>query len=332
LKKLEEDSVKNLFRKFVADACNQDEVLQVVAMLQKEEYLNWYGDVMDETAQRMDLEEQPLAREVVEARFEVLELRISFPSIHKTEAGPAWFTRTWAAASIAVILAITGLIWYVLAGQQVTQRTAFGETKVINLPDGSQVSLNGHSQVTFASNWDGDESRQVELRGEAYFKVLKTTDHRKFTVVMPGTGQIDVLGTEFNVNHREGLSSVMLRSGSIRLKLEQDIGKREIVMKPGELVDISATDMVRRQVDPARFDSWRQKVLVFDNTSLREIALILKQTYDLDLEVNDPALWKKEISGTAPIQDMDVFINALSGSFNLQISRKGNRILVSDIR
>ncbi|MEO6282499.1 MAG: FecR domain-containing protein, partial [Dyadobacter sp.] len=208
------------------------------------------------------------------------------------------------------------------------QKTGFGEIKNLTLPDGSTVVLNGNSMITYAKSWG--KVRKVNLNGEAYFSVTKTADNKPFTVEMTNTGEIEVLGTEFNVNHREKNASVVLRSGLIRLKMIDKGEKKDLLMHPGDFVEFSSGKLRKKKVNPAVYDAWTSRKLVFDNTSLKEIVRMLKENYNLDIEVNDAALLDRKISGTAPITDLTQFLDALSGSFSLKITRDQHRVIIEE--
>ena len=77
----------------------------------------------------------------------------------------------WLAAASVVLLLVAGMY----AGRNYifyqTIETAFGETRQLTLPDGSQVSLNAHSSLRFPRFGFGPRSRVVWLTGEAAFSV-----------------------------------------------------------------------------------------------------------------------------------------------------------------
>ncbi|GGH12189.1 FecR family protein [Sphingobacterium alkalisoli] len=68
---------------------------------------------------------------------------------------------------------------------------------MFTLPDGTKVWLNADSKISFALQFI-KKTREIILDGEAYFEVSKDKDH-PFIVKSNGQ-QIEVLGTQFNVN------------------------------------------------------------------------------------------------------------------------------------
>ena len=65
------------------------------------------------------------------------------------------------------------------------------------LSDGSKVTLNSESKLSYPSQFEG-QVRKVKLEGEAYFEIQKTADHKQF-IVETDLQEIEVLGTKFNI-------------------------------------------------------------------------------------------------------------------------------------
>jgi transmembrane sensor len=317
----------SLMRRFIGNRCTKDEITATIALFKHDQCRKWYGELMDEMHADAEIEAVEISDEQVLESFHALESRLGGEVANTKIRRLRWFLVFRIAAVLTGILMITGLaIYYMKMNQYIRYETTFGEIRKVVLPDGSVVTLNGNTTLKY---WTKDAAtRSVELLGEAYFSVKKMPDHRRFVLIMPETGIVEVLGTEFNVNRRETGSRVMLRSGSIRLTPENGQGK-EIIMKPGELVEMhpGMPQVFSKKVDPELHDAWPSRKLVFENTPLREITRMLTETYGLDVTI-DPQLLNKKLSGTAPIQDVDIFLNALSGSFNLKIERQKNKVTI----
>lgn len=80
------------------------------------------------------------------------------------------------------------------------------------LPDGSQVYLNHQSTLSYNEDFN---PRTVNLIGEAFFKVV--SDESVFTVSTTH-GDIEVLGTEFNVAATSNQVVVDVKKGLVELK------------------------------------------------------------------------------------------------------------------
>ncbi|MFT4024276.1 MAG: FecR domain-containing protein [Flavihumibacter sp.] len=85
------------------------------------------------------------------------------------------------------------------------------------LPDGSDITLNKSSQISYPGSFTGNK-RRVQLRGEAFFNIVR--DSSRPFVVEAGRLRITVLGTSFNVKQTPGATEVIVASGKV--KVERD--------------------------------------------------------------------------------------------------------------
>ena len=243
-----------------------------------------------------------------------------------------------AAASLTGLLLIAGgSVWYALRPSQQRIHTAFGENRSVTLPDGSTVLLNGNSTITFADAWDDSAPREVWLDGEGYFKVTKkqrlsgqTATPVKFVTHTP-TLDITVLGTQFNVNTRQGGTAVMLVEGRVQLnKPGQTRPDRIIEMTPGQFASArpDIEKVAVRSEKPLLHTSWTQHEFVFENTALSDIAQQLRDTYGLELVVEDAELANRRFTGNLSNQDTETLLTTLAITFDLTVRHDGDQIVL----
>ena len=236
-------------------------------------------------------------------------------------------------AALISLVAITFVVWISQRSRQVVHRTAYGEIKSISLSDNSVVTLNSNSKLTFFKNFGKEtQNREVWLEGEAYFSVVTTESQQNFLVYITDQLVVEVLGTEFNVKSREGDTKVVLNSGKITLKLKHEHESQNITMVPGELVAIPETrsDYQKTFVNTDLYTSWKCKLLVFDNTPLKDVTDILIENYGLQVEVSDATLLDLKVSGSVPSDNIKLLMEGLSESFGLTIQHTQNRVLIKE--
>jgi ferric-dicitrate binding protein FerR (iron transport regulator) len=114
----------------------------------------------------------------------------------------------------------------------------------------------------------------------------------------------------------------------VRLHLDPAAGNDPLLMQPDELVEFDGHSerLTRKKVNAEMVSSWKNKKLVFEGTSLREVTQLLRDTYGLTATVSDPALLEGRFSGTVPNENLDVLLDGLAGLFDLEITRRGNAI------
>ena len=241
------------------------------------------------------------------------------------------------AASFTGLLMMATITYYFLSDTDASlHTTGYGETATIILPDRSVVTLNANSSLEYITHWGQQTPREVWLEGEAFFHVRKIEQNEVTTlpsrfVVHTSQVDVEVLGTQFNVNERHGRTTVVLNSGKVKLNshLSQD---EELVMAPGEYVELSAANkqFIKRVVDPEIYSSWKDKKLILDNTTLREIARIIEDYYGLEVMFEDAGVAEKALTGSIPTNDLDTFLTVLSASIDVQVKREGNTLMIKN--
>jgi ferric-dicitrate binding protein FerR (iron transport regulator) len=229
----------------------------------------------------------------------------------------------WYGAAAVVLL--VGLSSYFWSSQVPTieYRTAFGETRRITLPDSSIVILNSNSLLKLSASWQAATPREVWLDGEAFFSVTHKKNNQPFTVKTEEDVAIEVLGTTFNVYHRDE-TKVMLNTGRIQLSLPTVQADEKIVMNPGELVEYNAKKYVKRMVDPKMYTAWTRNNLVLNRTSLREMLHMIKDNYGIEVDVKE-SLLDQTISGSMPVTDSESLMHQIAKAFRLKVVRENDR-------
>jgi ferric-dicitrate binding protein FerR (iron transport regulator) len=301
-----------------------------------EELFNtWYASHDDETSP-LDAVSKT---EKDKIRLEIFE-KVRAAQPQKTRKLPepvGWKSsqRWYGIAAVWIGLMMIGTAWFVYKAQQpawVTYQTAYGEVENIILPDGSHVTLNANSQLKYTEAWERNTPREVWLEGEAYFSVVHTANDHKFQVQTADLN-VEVVGTEFNVNNRRGDTEVVLHIGKVKLDLTHNNETPEVVMEPGELVAYSAANqqITKKIVDPQQYMSWRKQELILNNTSLTQIARVLEDYYGFEVSMPDD-LKDINLSATAQLslKDTDVILTALAEIYGIKVEKNGNQIIFSN--
>ncbi|RZK59759.1 MAG: DUF4974 domain-containing protein [Hymenobacter sp.] len=261
--------------------------------------------------------------------------------LHLVPAAPRYQpARTWrrwaAAAALAGTVAAGGLLYQSShrAPAPLTVATHYGQTRVLTLPDGSQVTLNGHSQLRYAATWQADKPREVWLDGEGFFSVQHMPNNQRFLVHTTAGLQVEVLGTKFVVNRRRDQTRVVLLSGKVRVEFD-DHQQPDVLLRPGELVethDDQPTLVTHKRVHTAPYAAWKDAQLVLDETTIAELATRLHDTYGLEVEVATPELNVRRMTGTVPVGELPILLLALEETFHLQATHQGNRLILAEKR
>ncbi|KAF0237011.1 MAG: Fe2+-dicitrate sensor membrane [Prolixibacteraceae bacterium] len=198
-----------------------------------------------------------------------------------------------------------------------------GSVSEVILPDGTVIFLNADSRVRYAM--EGENGiREVFLTGEAWFDVAKNPD--KPFVVHTSFYDVQVTGTQFNVKAYETDNEVVttLEEGQViiqsseKLKLAEDI-----ILKPGEqaVLSMSSKEFTIRNVNTKWFTSWKDNKLIFINTNLKELVVLLERRYGVEIEVLNKEILGLHFDGTIKnesiIEIMEIMKKALPISYKI---------------
>ena len=108
--------------------------------------------------------------------------------------------------------------------------------------------------------------------------------------------------------------------------------QRSVVMAPGDEVAATRDGIAIAHKPEKQLNnelSWRHGVLVFDDTSLVEVAREFNRYNDLKIVIGDDAAKRLKISGTMPSNDTDELIRMAQNFFGLHLERRRNEIVLS---
>ncbi|WP_353720023.1 FecR domain-containing protein [Dyadobacter sp. 676] len=251
----------------------------------------------------------------------------SFQPVETTRAG----RRPWlmAAASV-VVLGMTA--WF---GRDLilykTYATQFGETRSVELSDGTRVILNANTSMRVPRFGFGENTREVKLNGEAFFNVTHTIDNKRFMVKTDDNFEVMVLGTEFSVYTRQKGGKVLLKKGKVHVLFSEGERKKELVMKPGDLVTMeksAARPIVKPNADTQKLTAWTGNRFVFDKTPLSEVASQLREHYGIRVEIKDNRFANRTVSGTFQPESGEELLTLLSELFDFRLAREGEAYLI----
>ena len=169
--------------------------------------------------------------------------------------------------------------------KQLALSTPRGGTYQLTLPDGTIVWLNAASTLRYPSKFTGDE-RVVELEGEGYFEVTKSTV--PFKVKSSGQ-EVEVLGTAFNIsaypNQQE--TKTTLVEGRVKVTLlngSSDSGTGPShILAPGQQTTKSGSALALHTVDADSYTAWKEGYFNFDGLTPEAAFTQLERWYDIDV-------------------------------------------------
>ncbi|MEM1338341.1 MAG: FecR domain-containing protein [Bacteroidota bacterium] len=218
------------------------------------------------------------------------------------------------AAVIAVLLA--GAYFYLNSGKE-NFSTQFAERTQLALPDNSEVFLNAGSELSYNEKQWG-EQRQVKLEGEAFFKVAKG---KKFTVVTEA-GAVAVLGTQFNVENREGFFEVTCYEGLVRVTFKDQESK---LAAGDSFVAINGLVLTRDKIIAVQ-PSWMENESTFKSIPLKYVLAELERQFDITISA-DNIDTEQLFTGTFNNTDLHLALESISTPSQIGYKLEGDKVL-----
>lgn len=248
---------------------------------------------------------------------------VAFPRRTTGSARRAWLGGA-IAASLAVLVGGPAL-WNASQGRQVTYQTRPGETRRIDLADGTRITLDGGSRLSVRLGW---RKRQVEMGlAQASFDVAK--DPSRPFVIGVGDQRVRVVGTEFNIRHDDRSVRVTVRRGVVEVAQRDGQGAAPTRLTVGQelLHEQGAARSRVRRVEPDGAFAWAQGQLVADDETLGDIVADLNRRFTTPVRIA-PEVATRRFSGVIALDDQETAVRALAAYAGLSVDRANGEIVL----
>lgn len=212
-----------------------------------------------------------------------------------------FYKRFAAAATICLILAVGTITYFAISRtaniEFAEEMNVSGKVKYLTLSDGSKVEMNVGSKLIYSKEFTGTK-REVFLTGEAYFEVAKSKE--KPFIVRVGDIAVRVHGTHFNVKAYPNEISVTTTLLEGAVTVENKILRTESQLKPNDVYaynQLTRKYMATKQPNSISNVSWRNGVIVMDQTSMEEVCRQLERVYNVKIIILNEKIKHKKFTG-----------------------------------
>jgi transmembrane sensor len=281
--------------------------------------LTGFAEDLGQAAQRFTAPADELIGRASEESSTVRPLFRAARTAGASRRPPALF----AAVAAAIVMASVAALWWLRDRADYT--TQHAEQRSWRLEDGSTVHLNSDSQIEV--RFDHERREVALLKGQAIFRV--TQDAARPFWVTAGNVKVKVLGTEFDVYRQAQGAVVSVLEGRVAVwnapeaapAAQLDAGQQVRVTNRAAVVS-NKSDDVRKTM------AWLQRQVVFDHDELGSAVEEFNRYNDLQIQVNDAALAKSQVSGIFSAYDADSFIRFLERQPGMRVERSGGDVVV----
>ena len=199
----------------------------------------------------------------------------------------------------------------------------------LTLDDNTRVWINAETEVRYPVKFAAHK-REIYVSGEVYLEVSHRPE-APFTVVTPQS-EVTVLGTSFNVKAyvTDPDFFVTLETGKILLTSHSaTLG----YMEPGEKGVYNrknGTFQISKSGNIQAHSAWKQKQIVFNNTSMSEVMETLSRWYDVEFSVADSSVLRYEYALVSKNPSLRHILRELAKITPVRFTKKGNVIVVEE--
>jgi ferric-dicitrate binding protein FerR (iron transport regulator) len=169
----------------------------------------------------------------------------------------------------------------------------------LRLTDGTKITFDAGSSFVYPNNFPNGKTREVSLKGEAYFEVARNENYP--FIVHANGGRIEVLGTKFDVRAWGTNQPVVVavQEGKVTFQSETNRNGNDIVV----LVEHTMSRLMQggspsppEVADISRYLSWMKREVYFQDTPVPEVLSQLERWYHVTIRSTDSTFLKSNIT------------------------------------
>lgn len=233
------------------------------------------------------------------------------------------FSMIQMAASITILVLIASGLYFLLSPSKTTL-IASNTIQENALPDGSLVSLNHYSSITYTNNYNR-KNRKILLKGEAFFKV--EPNKSKPFIVETGKLYIEVMGTSFNIKNTEYGENIEVTVESGKVKLYSQINNKDsLLLIAGESAKFNKNLLKINKSNnrDTNYLAWKTKIFNFEEATLEHIIETLNQCYNSNIIIKDNNIKQCTVTVSFSNQSIESILKVLKATLEIQVEQKNN--------
>ena len=240
------------------------------------------------------------------ALFDALQLNAFQKGNHvRKQSVPLWKWIGSAAAAVIALFLLYNIPVFTTKSIQPeialnTIKVPAGQRVEVTLSDGTHIWLNARSEFSYPASFNGN-TREVRLKGEAFFDVAK--DRNKKFIVNTGRCEVEVLGTQFNVEaYNENEFSTALIQGSVKVT-DKSQPDESVVLEPNNTVSLNNGKLTVTPITDFNPYSWKEGLITFKDINFKDLMKELEKNFGIRIIIDNHTLDNYACSGKFRISD-----------------------------
>ena len=228
-------------------------------------------------------------------------------------------------AAVLLVLVLCGGMIYYFTEQNAPRMLALRSNESVmidTLPDGSVVTLNKRSSLSYPETFKGD-LRAVKLEGEAFFNITPNKS-KPFVIDANGT-VVKVVGTSFNVKTTNDKTEVIVETGVVEVSKKKNMVK----LNPHEKATVikDKDEPVKEANDDELYNYYKTDEFICDHTPLSRLVEALNDAYDVHIEVRNN-VGNRQITTTFRNKSLNEILAVVAETLGVRIEKNGSEIII----
>ncbi len=257
------------------------------------------------------------------AAWERMKLRLQdTPAQSKPTKKIALSINTFMRVAAVLVVLLGGFWFYTMQSNRMIIVQSELTTKIENLPDGSVVTLNKNSSISYPKQFKGN-TREISLSGEAFFNI---TPNKEMPFIIAANGvSIKVVGTSFNVKTAIEKTEVIVETGIVEVSKKEN----SVRLNPKEkAIVLKESAPVKDESKDALYNYYRTNEFVCNNTPLWRLVEVLNDAYGSHISIGNASVKNLPLTATFKNENLNDILNIISETLDVSISRNGTEIIL----
>jgi ferric-dicitrate binding protein FerR (iron transport regulator) len=227
-------------------------------------------------------------------------------------------------AAVGVILIVGIWVYFTRYGSSNDAIVLKTEEKVktATLPDGSKITLNKNTTLTYEGDKKSNQRAIIMEQGEAFFDV-KPNKQKPFVVETQNI-TITVVGTSFNVKNTNSVTEIIVESGIVRVS---SCGS-EVELHAKEKAIIRQDRIFKESNNDELYRFYRSRELIASSTPLSRVAELLSEAYGKQIVLEDEELSQLELTASFKNASLNIILDVIGETFDLEVENQDNKIIL----
>lgn len=205
-------------------------------------------------------------------------------------------------------------------------RTAPGEMRTVTLADGTRIQLNAASQIAVTLDRGARRVRMADA--EAVFDV--THDPARPFLITVGDRQVRVVGTQFNLRHRDGHVALTVSRGVVEVRPADAPEAAPVRVAMGEQLNHVEGQRLET-LSPAESDAafaWTTGQLIYRDRPLAEVAADLTRRFGTPVRAADAQTANLRFTGVLVTDSEANVLRRLEAFAPIRAERSGGAVVL----